>query len=196
MIECARENSWPIALCLTGAVLLSTGCVRRTIEITSTPSDALVWVNAREVGRTPLNFEFTYDGTYDVRLRHEGFKPIQTSASTEVPVWDLPGPDFFAEIAPVEFKRTTQWHFDLEPLDVDPALTIERARAMRSMLEAWEVKPQAAPEDEILNPNAAEQAPGGAIIGTPPLPADTPAGEAPVRPPELYPSGGGIQPDE
>ena len=49
-----------VSLCVL--IPLATGCVRRKVAITSTPSEALVWVNSQEVGRTPLVFEFTYDG--------------------------------------------------------------------------------------------------------------------------------------
>ena len=122
---------------LAGTVLAGVGCVRRTIEISSTPPDALVWVNSREVGRTPVTFEFTFDGVYDVRLRRDGYAPLVTSASTDPPLWDLPGIDFLAEITPLEFKRTVHWHFDLEPIEIDPAARIERANHLRAQLEKW-----------------------------------------------------------
>ena len=120
-----------------GAVFLcSSGCVRRKVSITSTPSEALVWVNSQEVGRTPLVFEFTYDGVYDVRLMHEGCEALSTSASTDPPVWDLPGIDFFAEILPVEFTREVAWHFELEPSAPDPSARLEAAREMRASVES------------------------------------------------------------
>ena len=58
------------------ALGLMSACVRRTIEITSEPEGALVWLNDREVGRTPCSIEFTHYGRYDVRLRRDGFEPI------------------------------------------------------------------------------------------------------------------------
>ena len=108
------ESRW-VALCLAAGLVPLAGCVRRTIEITSTPSDALVWVNHAEVGRTPFSFEFTHDGVYDVRIYHEDCIPLATHASTEVPVWDLPGFDVVAELAPTSFERVVEWHFELEP---------------------------------------------------------------------------------
>lgn len=181
---------------LAGTVLAGVGCVRRTIEISSTPPDALVWVNSREVGRTPVTFEFTFDGVYDVRLRRDGYAPLVTSASTDPPLWDLPGIDFLAEITPLEFKRTVHWHFDLEPIEIDPAARIERANHLRAQLEKWDSAPLSVPsgvagsssEEGFIGPPSP--------FGRPALPPDTSPGEAPVRPPELYPSGGGIQPDE
>lgn len=181
---------------LAGTVLAGVGCVRRTIEITSTPPDALVWVNTREVGRTPVTFEFTFDGVYDVRLRRDGFAPLVTSASTDPPLWDLPGFDFLAEIMPLEFERSVHWHFDLEPIVIDPAARIQRAGKLRSELDAWDSAPLSVSRDEAGSGNAEELAGPPSPFGRPSLPPDTAPGEAPVRPPELYPSGSGIQPDE
>ena len=183
---------------LLSAVVASVGCVRRTIEITSTPSDALVWVNTREVGRTPVDFEFTYEGRYDIRLEHAGSEPLVTSAATDPPFWDLPGPDFFAEIAPFEINRRVTWHFELKPLEDDPDALSARAAAMRDRLAAWQgPKPDPAAAQTTVSPVPANE--GGGVMGPPPpfgrpqLPPDTPPGEAPVQPPELYPQGRGIQ---
>jgi len=187
---------------LAGAMLACfPGCVRRTIEITSTPPDALVWINSYEVGRTPVTFEFTYDGVYDIRLRLDGYKPLVTSASTDPPVWDLPGVDFLAEIMPVEFDRSVKWHFDLEQTTIDPAARIDRAEAMRASLRAWDEQAAAQARSKGAEETAGKDETSTSTsptipFGTPSLPPDTAPGEAPVRPPELYPPGGGIQPDE
>ena len=168
--------------------LFFSGCVRRKVTITSTPSEALVWVNSQEVGRTPLVFEFTYDGVYDVRLMHEECIALSTSASTDPPIWDLPGVDFFAEILPVEFTRDVAWHFELESASLDPRRRLDAARAMRASVEsavpAWVAT-------DVESNAGADQTADGALIGSPSLPAETAAEVPSVNPPELYPSGGG-----
>ena len=57
------------------------GCGRqeRVIEITSEPAGAVVWLNDRELGRTPVQTEFLFFGVYDVRLALEGYEPVVTS---------------------------------------------------------------------------------------------------------------------
>lgn len=170
--------------------LLFSGCVRRKVTITSTPSEALVWVNSQEVGRTPLVFDFTYDGTYDIRLIHEDCVALSTSASTDPPVWDLPGIDFFAEIMPVEFKREVAWHFELETATLDPQKRLEAARAMRAMLDAPEPGWVSSKVESEATSNETDPI---SSIGSPSLPPETPADVPVVDPPELYPSGGGPQ---
>ncbi|MGA1393137.1 MAG: PEGA domain-containing protein, partial [Phycisphaerales bacterium] len=67
------------------------GCVRRTVEITSEPSGALVLLNDREIGRTPVTAEILYYGTYDVQIRLDGHEPINGAAEAKAPAWDWIG---------------------------------------------------------------------------------------------------------
>ena len=75
MIRRARSFLIPLLM----LPLLCTGCVRRTISIVSNPPGALVWLNDREVGRTPIEVEFLYYGTYDVRIVKDGYEPLITT---------------------------------------------------------------------------------------------------------------------
>jgi hypothetical protein len=131
----------PACLLLAVASLAATGCVRRVIDITSDPSGAKVWVNDREVGRTPCSLEFTYYGTYDVRLEREGSEPLMTKAEAVAPWWDTLGPDLIAEVVPGDQKSQNSWHFTLAPTSTDRAALIERAKAMGA-----EVTPPTSPE--------------------------------------------------
>ena len=90
-----------LALAAAGAA----GCVRREIEITSEPPGAVLTLNGREVGRTPARIQFTFDGTYDVRLRLHGYESVAGSGTTDMPVWDFVGADLVAEVAPVKLQR-------------------------------------------------------------------------------------------
>ena len=80
------------------AAACAAGCVRREIEITSEPPGAVLTLNGREVGRTPTRVQFTFDGTYDVRLRLQGYESVAGSGTTDMPVWDFVGADLVAEI--------------------------------------------------------------------------------------------------
>jgi len=119
------------ALVLAGALLAVAGCVRREIEVTSTPPGALLTLNGREVGRTPVTVEFTFDGTYDVRLRLDGYDPVIGSGRTEAPVWDFVGADLVAEVFPAELHRVDRWHFELLPEAQAEVGLMDRAKAAR-----------------------------------------------------------------
>ena len=132
--------------CLFIFVLLAgSGCVRRTISITSTPPGALVWLNDREVGRTPLEVGFLYYGEYDVRLAKEGYEPLHTSGKADPPLWDLPGPDLVSELMPVDAKSRIEWTFDLEPVKEDEAGLLDRAHELRKQLETAETETESTP---------------------------------------------------
>ena len=98
---------------------------------------ALVWLNDVEVGRTPLETDFTYFGVYSVRIRKEGFEPVTTTRRAAMPVYEWPVVDLAAEAWPRTIETDIRWHFDLAPTAerTDPASArrdaVERARSMR-----------------------------------------------------------------
>lgn len=108
-----------------------TGCVRRTISITTDPPGALVYLNDREIGRTPVEVGFTFYGTYDLRLLREGYEPLSTHAKAKAPWWQLPPLDLASEAIPGELRDRITWHFVLDPLESDPERLLERARELR-----------------------------------------------------------------
>ena len=116
---------------LTVLVVLCSGCVRRTIMITSEPPGVLVWVNDREVGRTPVDIDFEYYGVYDVRLELAGYEPMMTSGEAAPPWWDGVGMDFFAELVPADLLSEVRWHYDLAPLMEDLEALVDRADRLR-----------------------------------------------------------------
>ncbi len=139
---------------LTGAVSLA-GCVRREIEVTTTPPGAILTLNGREVGRTPARIQFTFDGTYDVRLRLQGYESVAGSGTTDMPAWDFMGADLVAEVLPAKLHRLERWHFDLVP-DADAnAGVLDRARAARRSVESM---PAVAPDAPAPRPVATPEA--------------------------------------
>lgn len=127
------------------------GCVRREIEVTTTPPGAILTLNGREVGRTPARIQFTFDGTYDVRLRLQGYESVAGSGTTDMPAWDFMGADLVAEVLPAKLHRLERWHFDLVP-DADAnAGVLDRARAARRSVDAM---PAVAPDAPAPRPVA------------------------------------------
>ncbi|MEM1026983.1 MAG: PEGA domain-containing protein [Planctomycetota bacterium] len=136
----ARTTRHAGLLTLMASVLCSaaTGCVQRTVTVTSEPPGALVWLNDREVGRTPVTVPFTFYGTYDVRLEAEGREPFWTTAEAEPPWWEHPPIDLVGEAFGGDVAL--DWHFVLtkaEPTDDEATdRLIEHARQMRAKTEA------------------------------------------------------------
>ncbi len=126
-----------LALAVSLAAPAATGgCVRREIEVTSTPPGALLTVNGRDIGRTPARMRFTFDGTYDVRLRLAGYESVTGKGTTDMPVWDFIGADLVAEMVPADIHRLERWHFDLVP-ESDAAVGLrDRAEAARRDAES------------------------------------------------------------
>lgn len=119
---------------LAAAAVAATGCVERTIRITSEPSGALVYLNDEEVGRTPCETAFLHYGTYDVRLVLDGYEPYMGPAEAKPPLYDLPGPDLVADLLPVRINSQIDWHFTMRPVVDDDAAMIDRARQLRERM--------------------------------------------------------------
>ncbi len=118
--------------------LAACGRQERTLAITSDPPGAMVWVNDVQLGRTPVESDFTFFGTYDVRLRLEGYEPIATSAEADAPLHEQPGFDLAVAALPGTHRTRIAWHYTLTPVpeqavDRDAAedALVERAKAMR-----------------------------------------------------------------
>ena len=133
---------WNANMWKCGAVAMCcclTGCLERTVTVTSTPPGALVYLNDTEVGRTPVTTAFTFYGDFDVRLRKEGYEPLVTHMRARAPFYEYAPLDLAATAWPGRIRTDRQWHFDLVPLPTPTregeAALVERAAAMRSQLK-------------------------------------------------------------
>ncbi len=125
---------------------LTGGCVQRTIHIESDPPGALVHLNDVEVGRTPVDVDFTFYGEYDVRLAKKGYEPLRTSARARAPWYDTPLLDLVGAALPPGRKTVDiEWFFALEPVDAEPEEVVARARALRARVGAEGAEEDAAP---------------------------------------------------
>ena len=136
---------------MLAAVLMAGGCAERRLAITSEPAGATVWVNDVEVGRTPVEANFTHYGIYDVRLRLDGYEPIATSAEANAPWYEYVGADLITEAVPFGgvngggVMTRVSWNFAMKPAlertgdkAAFEAELLERARALRSRLSPEE----------------------------------------------------------
>ncbi len=120
-------------LSLLVAGFSATGCVRRTMIITTDPPQALVFLNDQEVGRSEVTTDFLWYGDYGVTVRKEGYQTLQTNWEVEAPWYQWMPMDFFFEVLwPGRLHDVRRAHFTLEPrVDPDPEVLAERAVQLR-----------------------------------------------------------------
>ena len=113
------------------------------MSITSEPSGALVYMNGREVGRTPINTDFTWYGDYDVQVRKEGFLTLKTATPVKAPWWQVPPIDLVAELMPWHPTDHQRLHYTLQPqpsLDTPSDTLLERAADLKTQVEGSAVQ--------------------------------------------------------
>ncbi len=102
---------------IAALIATSLGCngVRRRLTITSEPSGAIVFLNNKEIGKTPISQNFVYSGTYKIRCYKEGYETSETSYRAGTPWYLYPGFDFFSEnFVPGEIRDEQSCHIELK----------------------------------------------------------------------------------
>jgi hypothetical protein len=129
----------PTLLAVPVLALALGGCVQRKLTITSEPSNALVELNGKEVGRTPIETDFTWYGNYDVRVRADGHDTLKTESQVTAPWWQWVPFDLVAELMPWQPTDRQSLHYTLtpsQPVDTPSELLIDRATEMQAKLTA------------------------------------------------------------
>ncbi len=138
----SRNYSQP-RLALAGVALLSTailtGCLERTIQVSTTPPGAEVYLNDAYIGRTPTTTGFEFYGQYDVRVCNDGFEPISTDRNASMPLWEVPPLDLAASALPFTLRSEQRWEFEMQPspdmnVPAEREGIIERARSLRQSI--------------------------------------------------------------
>ena len=97
----------------------STGCVRRTITITTEPPNALVFLNDQEIGHSEVTTDFLWYGDYDVVIRKGGYETLKTNWEIRPPWYQLVPIDFLAEVLwPGHLHDVREKHFVLKPREL------------------------------------------------------------------------------
>ena len=120
-------------LALIAVIVVSAGCVTRTITVKTNPGNALVYIDDKLVGESPVSIPFTYYGTRkimiekrddDEKLTHE-----RTTAFEKIkaPVYEFFPLDFVSELVyPLELKDEHILTYDL--VELEPLTTKERQK--------------------------------------------------------------------
>ncbi len=144
-------------LAIGGAVLLflcQTGCVRRRMTVRSYPEGATVYVDHREMGKTPVSFPFTYYGTREIRLEKDANETVKVRQKINAPWYQMPGLDFVSEnLWPAEIRDERVLDFQLPTQQkILEADVHERAERLRTSQNQGFVAPLLPSNSTIASP--------------------------------------------
>jgi hypothetical protein len=114
-------------LAIVAIIFVSAGCVTRTITVKTNPSNALVYIDDKLEGESPVTIPFTYYGTRkimiekrdaDGRLTHERTTVFE---KIKAPVYEIFPLDFFSEVLwPGKIEDEHILNYDLVKLEPLP----------------------------------------------------------------------------
>ena len=114
---------------------LSTGCVYRQLVISTPPEQAgaIVEVNGKRVGPTPVDVPFDYYGDYQIRIIRDGYQTLTVKQPVPAPWYEYFPLDFVSEqLVPVPIRDIRRLHYTLQPLpEVSPELLKDHAQQFR-----------------------------------------------------------------
>ncbi|MCP4254315.1 MAG: PEGA domain-containing protein [Candidatus Scalindua sp.] len=120
-------------LILVAAVFAFSGCVTRSITVKTNPSNALVYIDDKLIGESPVTIPFTFYGTRKIMIERKDEDGALTHKRTIVyekiktPTCQIFPLDFFSELLwPFEIKDDQVLSYNLVDLD---SLSIKERQA-------------------------------------------------------------------
>ncbi len=116
--NCSTSSGYKLALgALLLLPLLSGGCIRKKLQITSQPSDAQVMLNGRSAGNTPLTLKFIHHGIYRIELRKPGYLPILDGLRIRRKLYEYIPLDILFDVAwPGTIRDQREAHYKLRKI--------------------------------------------------------------------------------
>jgi hypothetical protein len=152
------------------------------MTVRSNPPGALVFVDDREIGITPVSTEFTYYGTRKLQLLKDGYEPVSAKQKFSLPWWQIFPLDFISEnLCPFEIRDERYVDVEMLPQQIVPnEQLLERAQTLRMSNRHGHATPMwTAPADV---PPGTTPLPSSPLPNTPtlaPPPSSTPRGGGP-----------------
>ncbi|MBI1992034.1 MAG: PEGA domain-containing protein [Candidatus Omnitrophica bacterium] len=101
--------------------LVLSGCLHRSLTIRTEPSGALVYLNDRLIGESPVAFDFEWYGWHRVMIRKSGFERIEDRKLLRAPAYLWIPFDLAMELAPFPVNDQRTWSYALTPMQPLPA---------------------------------------------------------------------------
>ncbi|MBI3011957.1 MAG: PEGA domain-containing protein [Candidatus Omnitrophica bacterium] len=99
---------------------MATGCLHRSLTIRTEPPGALVYLNDRLIGESPVAFDFEWYGWHRVMIRKSGFERIEDRKLLRAPAHLWIPFDLAMELAPFPVNDQRTWSYALTPLQSLP----------------------------------------------------------------------------
>lgn len=122
-------------LVATLAILTATSCAtiisgtKQTVKFASTPSDAQIFIDEVEVGKTPFETKLERKREYNVMIKLEGYKTYETKLTKKFNAWYL-GNIIFGGIIGIVIDPITGAIYNLSPKNINAQM--EQGTAFKS----------------------------------------------------------------
>ena len=170
----ARRPLGSFASLLLAGLLLTNGCVYRSLTIKSDPAGAKVYINDDLKGETPLTYDFMWYGVHRVILRKEGYQRLDDQRLLRCPFYLWIPFDVALELIPLRIRDRREWTYTLTP-----AAELPSPKPPELVPAAGEAPASAAPASPAPEAPPATVTP---VVGMPETPAAGPPPSSPATP--------------
>ena len=122
----SHMRKW-LGLFIIALLVISTlcGCVRRRMTVRSNPPGATVYLDGKEIGRTPFSTNFDHHGKREFRIVKQGYETKTELKPVSAPWYQWVGLDFVSEVLlPGKLTDHKYYEFDLQPEKIVPGSEI------------------------------------------------------------------------
>lgn len=104
-----------LAIFMLFNLVFTGGCVKRNLHIKSNPPGATVYFNEREIGVTPLDYDFIHYAVHKVELKKDGYQRIAALENIKPPLYLWLPFDLILELIPYTFWDRKELTYTLTP---------------------------------------------------------------------------------
>ncbi len=114
--------------------LLPSGCMHRRMTIRSDPPGALVMLEGKEYGYTPVAIDFTYYGTREFTLVKDGYESLTVMQKVSPPWYQRFPIDFVSDnFVPFKVTNRQEFVYQMRPQEIVPTKALlDRAKGLRA----------------------------------------------------------------
>ena len=123
--------------------------------ISTNPPGAMVYVNDKPIGPSPVDYRFIYYGTYRIKVEADGYQTRIFKQEVTAPIYEYPPIDLLVEnVNPFIISDRQEFHFDLVQL---PRTNVDELRTRGEELRerGHNLPPPSIPPDRLGRPTEA-----------------------------------------